>query len=71
MILQVSADQKLHDYCQSNLSITDIQDTLVKYGDSGVLYKYKQGTGRIKALPFLLRINIQHVVFSMPVHWRK
>src|SRR2546430_16276889 len=41
IILQVSADQKLHDYCQSNLSITDIQATLVKYEDSGVLYKYK------------------------------
>ena len=36
-----------------------------------MLYKYEQGTGRIGALQFLLRIKNQEVAFSLPVHWRK
>jgi hypothetical protein len=36
-----------------------------------VLYKYEQGTGRIEALQFLLRIKNQDVAFSLPVNWRK
>ena len=36
-----------------------------------MLYKYEQGTGRIEALQFLLRIKNQDVAFSLPVHWRK
>src|SRR6266849_2677421 len=55
----------------ANRSITEIQYSLVKYGSTGVLYKYEQGTGRIEALQFLLRIKNQYVAFSLPVHWRK
>ena len=55
----------------ANRSITEIQDTLVKHGATGVLYKYEQGTGRIEALQFLLRIKNQDVAFSLPVNWRK
>jgi hypothetical protein len=51
-------------------SIAEIQDALVKHGATGVLYKYEQGTGRIEALQFLLRIKNQDVAFSLPVHWR-
>jgi len=36
-----------------------------------MLYKYEQGTGRIEALQFLLRIKNQDVAFSLPVHWRR
>ena len=52
-------------------SIAEIQDILVKHGATGVLYKYEQGTGRIEALQFLLRIKNQDVAFSLPVPWRK
>src|SRR5712671_3911822 len=55
----------------ANRSITKIQDDLVKHGVTRVLYKYEQGTGRIEALQFLLRIKNQDVAFSLPVHWRK
>ena len=55
----------------ANRSITEIQDALVKHGSTGVLYKYEQGTGRIEALQFLLRIKNQDVAFSLPVNWRK
>ncbi len=55
----------------SHRSIAEIQDALVKHGATGVLYKYEQGTGRIEALQFLLRIKNQDVAFSLPVHWRK
>jgi len=41
----------------ANRTITEIQDALVKHGATGVLYKYEQGTGRIEALQFLLRIK--------------
>jgi hypothetical protein len=36
-----------------------------------VLYKYEQGTGRIEALQFLLRIKNQAVTFSLPVPWKR
>jgi hypothetical protein len=52
----------------ANRSISEIQDTLVKHGATGMLYKYEQGTGRIGALQFLLRIKNQEVAFSLPVH---
>jgi hypothetical protein len=45
-------------------SITEIQDALVKHGATGMLYKYEQGTGRIEALQFLLRIKNNDVAFS-------
>ena len=48
----------------ANRSITEIQDALVKHGATGVLYQYEQGTGRIEALQFLLRIKNQDVAFS-------
>jgi len=44
---------------------------LSQYGATGLLYKYEQGTCRIEALQFLLRIKNQDVAFSLPVHWRK
>ena len=52
-------------------SISEIQDALVMHGATGMLYKYEQGTGRIEALQFLLRIKNQDVAFSLPVHWRR
>jgi hypothetical protein len=55
----------------ANKSIAEIQDALVKHGATGVLYKYEQGTGRIEALQFLLRIKNQYVTFSLPVNWQK
>src|SRR6266850_7912793 len=55
----------------SHRSIAEIQDALVKHGATGVLYKYEQGTGRIEALQFLLRIKNQDVTFSLPVHWKR
>src|SRR3990167_5236618 len=54
-----------------NRSIAEIQDALVRHGATGVLYMYEQGTGRIEALQFLLRIKNQDVSFALPVHWRK
>src|SRR5712691_3528911 len=50
----------------ANRSIAEIQDALVKHGATGVLYKYEQGTGRIEALQFLLRVKNQDVAFSPP-----
>jgi hypothetical protein len=41
----------------ANRGIAEIQDALVRHGTAGVLYKYEQGTGRIEALQFLLRIK--------------
>jgi len=55
----------------ANRTITAIQDAPVKHGATGVLYKYEQGTGRIEALQFLLRIKNHDVAFSLPVNWRK
>jgi hypothetical protein len=55
----------------ANRSITEIQDALVKHGATGVFYKYEQGTGRIEALQFLLRIKNQDVAFSLTVHWQR
>jgi len=52
-------------------SISEIQDALVKHGAMGMLYKYEQGTGRIEALQFLLRIKNQDIAFSLPIHWRR
>jgi len=31
----------------------------------------EQGTGRLEALQFLVRIKNQDVAFALPVHWRK
>jgi hypothetical protein len=36
-----------------------------------VLYKYEQGTGRIEALQFPLRVKEKDVTFSLPVHWQR
>ena len=55
----------------ANRSIVEIQDALVKHGATGVLYQYEQGTGRIEALQFLLRIKNKDVTFSLPVHWKR
>jgi hypothetical protein len=41
----------------ANRSISEVQDTLVNNGVTGMLYKYEKGTGRIEALQFLLRIK--------------
>src|SRR6266446_7238209 len=53
----------------ANRSITEIQDTHVKHGATGVLYTYEQGTGRIEALQFLLPVKEQNVTFALPVHF--
>jgi hypothetical protein len=55
----------------ANRSISEIQDTLVKHGTSGLLYKYEQETGRIEALQCLLRRKNHDVAFSLPVYWRR
>ena len=55
----------------ANCSISEIQDALVQYGATGMLYKYEQGTGRMEALQFLWRIKNQDVAFSLPVRWRR
>ena len=47
----------------ANRSISEIQDALVQHGGTGMLYKYEQGTGRIEALQFLLRITNQNIAF--------
>ena len=38
----------------------------MKQGATGVLYKYEQGTGRIAALRFRLRVHDQEVTFTLP-----
>ena len=55
----------------ANRSIAEIQDTLGNHGATGVLYEYEQGTGRIAALRFRLRVRDQEVTFTLPVQWRK
>jgi hypothetical protein len=55
----------------ANRSIAEIQEALVKHGATGVLYKYEQGTGRIEALQFLLRVKDKDVTFSLPVYWQR
>ncbi len=52
-------------------SIQEIQDTLVSHGAIGVLMEYEQGTGRIKALKFLLELKDKKIPFQLPVDWRK
>lgn len=59
-------------------SIEEIQAALVKYGATGVLYEYEQGTGRILALKFILPMHdkeaanhVRNVGFSLPVNWRR
>lgn len=54
----------------ANKSIEEIQSALVKHGAIGVLYEYEQGTGRIQALKFKLRIKDADVGFALPVNWR-
>jgi len=55
----------------ANRSIDQIQQALVQHGATGVLYEYEQGTGRIAALRFRLRIKDNDVHFSLPVEWRR
>jgi len=52
-------------------SLSEIQDALVTHGAIGMLYTYEQGTGRIEALQFLVRIKNQDVAFFLPVHWQR
>lgn len=51
-------------------SIQEIQDTLVKHGATGFLLEYEQGTGRIKALKFILELDGNQLPFQLPVNWR-
>lgn len=51
-------------------SIQEIQDTLVKHGATGFLLEYEQGTGRIKALKFILELEGNRLPFQLPVDWR-
>jgi hypothetical protein len=43
----------------------------VKYGTTGVLYEYEQGTGRIAALKFRLPVKGRALRFALPVQWRR
>lgn len=52
-------------------SIQEIQSALVKHGAVGFMLRYEQGTGRIEALTFGLRVSEQEVGFSLPVDWHK
>jgi len=54
----------------ANRSIQEIQDCLVKQGATGFLLEYEQGTGRIKALKFILTLQENDIHFQMPVEWR-
>ena len=54
----------------SDRSIQEIQTALVKHGADGILYEYEQGTGRIKALRFRLRVKDKIVGFSLPSNWK-
>lgn len=54
----------------ANLCISKIQDNLVKHGAIGFQLEYEQGTGRIKALKFLLEFNGDRLPFQLPVDWR-
>jgi hypothetical protein len=51
-------------------SIARIQDALVSHGAEGLLFEYEPGTGRIKALKFLMGIHGNTVGFSLPVDWK-
>jgi len=44
-------------------SIQEIQDMLVKHGATDFLFQYEQGTGRIKALKFILPLHDRQVPF--------
>jgi hypothetical protein len=65
--LQLYAEKNYITEVPTNRSIAEIQDALVTHGATGMLDKYEQGTGRIEAFQFLLRIKNQDVVFSLPV----
>lgn len=55
----------------ANRSIQEIQDSLVKHGASGFAMEYEQGTGRIKALSFMLELEQNTIPFRLPVDWRQ
>ncbi len=55
----------------ANRSISEIQEILQKYGVSGVMMEYEQGTGRIESLAFKIDINGQPWGFRMPLRWRQ
>lgn len=52
-------------------SIEEIQHALVKNGATGILYEYEPGKHTVKSLRFILSINNNSVVFSLPVEWQK
>lgn len=52
-------------------SIEELQTALVTHGATGMLFEYEQGTGRIKALKFVLPVEGNPVGFALPVEWRK
>lgn len=54
----------------ANRSIEQIQSSLISHGATGILLKYEQGTGRIEALQFVMKIKDSNVSFSLPVNWR-
>ncbi len=54
----------------ANRSIQEIQEALVTHGAVGFMLEYEQGTGRIKALKFLLELDGQKMPFQMPIEWR-
>lgn len=54
----------------ANRSVHEIQDCLIKHGATGILMEYEQGTGKIKALKFILALDGQNLPFQLPVDWR-
>ena len=54
----------------ANRSIQEIQDALVKNGATGFLLEYEKGTGRIKALKFIIELDNRQLPFQLPVDWR-
>lgn len=51
-------------------SIQEIQDSLVAHGAVGFVMLYEQGTGRIKALKFIVQLPDRQIPFQLPVNWR-
>lgn len=52
-------------------SISEIQEMLQKHGAIGVLTEFEQGTGKIEAISFRIKIGDQNCFFRLPMQWRE
>lgn len=52
-------------------SISEIQEMLQKHGAIGVLTEFEQGTGKIEAISFRIKIGDQNWFFKLPMQWRE